>query len=76
MQNNPALKEHAARQERINQAIVARRLTQGMSEADARLIYGAPRFIERDSGGCRKLVWRNPDHAARVCLTTVSHVYY
>lgn len=76
MQNNHALKESTARRHRINQAIVARRLTNDMPEADARLIYGATRFVERDIGGCHKLVWRNPDHAARVCFSTVAHVYY
>ncbi|MEC9483139.1 MAG: hypothetical protein UMU75_07400 [Halomonas sp.] len=70
------MKSHAERQQRINEAIVARRLTHGMSEADARLIYGPPRLIERDAGACLRFTWRGPDHAARMCLGTVTHVYY
>lgn len=76
VQDMPAVKAHAERQQRINEAIVARRLTHGMSEADARLVYGPPRLVENDGGGCRRLIWRNPDHAARVCIGTVAHVYY
>lgn len=75
-QDIPAVKAHAERQQRINEVIVARRLAHGMSEADARLVYGAPQLIENDGGGCRRLIWRNPDHAARVCFGTVAHVYY
>ncbi|WP_177223332.1 hypothetical protein [Modicisalibacter xianhensis] len=47
-----------------------------MSEADARLVYGSPRLVANDGGGCCWLIWRNPDHAARVCFDTVAHVYY
>ncbi len=75
-QDIPAVKAHAERQQRINEAIIARRLTHGMSEADARLVYGPPRLVENDGGGCHRLIWRDPDHAARVCFGTVAHVYY
>ena len=46
-----------------------------MSEVEARLIYGNPFRVERD-GICRRLIWRSPDHAARVCMNRVSSVLY
>ncbi|TDX26990.1 hypothetical protein DFO67_11474 [Modicisalibacter xianhensis] len=40
VQDMPAVKAHAERQQRINEAIFVRRLTHGMSEADSRLVCG------------------------------------
>ncbi|WP_162500803.1 DUF4124 domain-containing protein [Modicisalibacter coralii] len=75
IENMPAVKATRARENRINRAVIGGRITKGMSEAEARLVYGVPFHVDRD-GICRRLVWRNPDHAARICLNQVSKVLY
>lgn len=67
------MKEARARQERIDYAVVAGRITAGMSEA--RLVYGTPFRIKRDSV-CRRLIRRAPDHDPRVCVGQVFSVLY
>lgn len=69
----PAMKEARAHQERLDRAVVAGRFTAGISYAEARLVYGNPLRVERD-GICRRLIWRNTDHAARVCISRVTSV--
>lgn len=44
-----------ARQERLDRAVVADRITAGMSKAEARLVYGNPFRVERN-GICRRLM--------------------
>lgn len=75
-QNLPAMKQAHARKERVDRAVINGRIATGMSEAEARLVYGAPFDVRLDRGGCRRLTWRNPDHAARVCANQVVSIGY
>ncbi|SOC54011.1 hypothetical protein SAMN05421509_10361 [Chromohalobacter canadensis] len=71
----PAMKESRARQERLDRAVVAGQITAGMSEVEARLVYGNPFRVDLDVT-CRRLIWRRPDHAAGVCMSRVSSAPY